>query len=248
MPVYVYGVVPAGAALDVRNPGVAGERVELVQHGGVAAVTSTFPGEDTRVRRRDLNAHLKTLETAFEQTTIAPCPFGTVLASREDVEAGFLAPRSEELQRLLSRLEGHVQMNVRAEYDETAILQEIVAEDRDVEAARDRAKELGAAAYYENIRLGELVSGRIAQRRGRDHGRISARLGALASDVVEDAADGGELLVFKGSLLVAKQTLPDFDAALDELAESEQGRIRFDAIGPLPPTAFATLEEAPSWA
>jgi hypothetical protein len=247
-PVYVYGVVPAEPSLLLADPGVAGERVELVAHDGIAALVSAFPADDPRVRRRDLVAHLETLERVFERTTVAPCPFGTVLGSRDDVEHLFLAERHDELQSLLARLEGHAQMNVKAEYDEEVVLRELVADNPDVAAERERAKAMGSAAYYENIRLGELVSARLAQRRAEDAERIAARLSALASATVEEPVNESELLVFKASFLVAQARFAEFDVALDELAEGESGRLRFEAIGPLPPTAFANLEAVGTWA
>jgi hypothetical protein len=247
-PVYVYGVVPAEPSLSIADPGVGGAPVEVVEHDGVAAVVSAFPADDPRVRRRDLNAHLQTLERVFERTTVAPCPFGTVIGSRRDVEERFLAPRSDELQSLLAHLEGHAQMNVKAEYDEEVVLRGLVADDPDVAAAREHAKALGSAAYYENIRLGELVSARLAQRRARDAERIAARLSPLAAATVEEAVNESELLVFKGSFLVGQARFAEFDRALDELAAGESGSLRFEAIGPLPPTAFANLEEVGTWA
>ena len=246
-PVYVYGVVRAGAPV-AAEPGVAGKPVELVEHDGVAAVVSAFPADDARVRRRDLLAHLRTLEQIFDGATVAPCPFGTVIGSRRDVEERFLAPRREELTELLTRLDGHVQMNVKAEYDEEGVLRELVAGDRDVALARERAQAMGDAAYYENIRLGEAISGRLATQRATDAEQIAARLSPLAVDAAVDT-DSGELVVLKGSFLVRRDGLDAFDAALDELAAAEAGRIGFTAIGPLPPTAFATLEpESGSWA
>ena len=240
-PQYVYGVVPAGAAVSVEEAGVGGEAVRLVEDDGVAAVVSAFAGVDVRLRRRDLLAHLRTLERVFEQATVAPCPFGTVVG--EDVREAFLAPRREELRRLLQRLEGHAQMNVKVEYEEDTILGEIVAQDRDVARARERTKALGSAAYYENIRLGELISARLAERRAVDAEAIHARLSALAAEAAPEAVEG-ELLVYKGSFLVARTRLEEFDAATEALVAGRPGRMRFDVIGPLPPAAFATLEAA----
>jgi hypothetical protein len=246
--VYVYGVVPAGSDVAIAEPGVAGQRVELLEHDGVAAVVSSFPADDPRVRRSDLVAHLRALERVFEQATVAPCPFGTVIGSRRGVEEEFLAPRREELRRLLARLDGHVQMNVKAEYDEDGLLREIVSEDREVAAARRRAQELGSAAYYENIRLGELIAERIAQKRAVDAERVAARLSPHAADFAPDFGDRSELLAFKGSFLVRRAQSAAFDAALEELARTDGERLRFEAIGPLPPTAFATLEGESAWA
>jgi hypothetical protein len=247
-PVYVYGVVPAGIDVSVADPGVAGRPIELLEHDAVAAVISPFPSDDARVRRSDLLAHLRTLERVFEQAIVAPCPFGTVIGSRQDVEDAYLAPRHEELRRLLERLDGHVQLNVKAEYGEEALLREIVAEDTEIASSRQRAKALGSAAYYENLRLGELVAGRIAQKRASDARRIAAHLSPHAADFVPDADDRTELLVFKGSYLVRREQRAAFDSALEELARNDAERLRFEAIGPLPPAAFATLEGEPGWA
>jgi hypothetical protein len=240
-PVYVYGVVAAGAALPLDATGVAERQLELVEHDALAAVVSDFPADRFRIRRRDMLAHLRSLEKIFEAATVAPCSFGTVMRSRDDVERQFLAPRSAELRRLLERLEGHVQMNVKAQYDEEAVLRDVVASDRDVAYARERTKALGAAGYYENIRLGELVAARLAARRARDAEHIESRLAAVAAESAPDPADDDELLVYKGSFLVRRDRLLQFDSVLEELAGADPEQIRFESFGPLPPTAFATL-------
>src|ERR687883_299528 len=95
--IYVYGVVRAEDLPAVSAEGVAGRPVELVERGELAALVSALPESDLRVKRRDLQRHLKVLEEAFEETTIVPCPFGTVLRSADDVDAVLLSGRREEL-------------------------------------------------------------------------------------------------------------------------------------------------------
>src|SRR2546421_7791218 len=116
--VYVYGVVRAEDLPAVSAEGVAGTSVELLEREGLAAVVSRLPTRDFRVKRRDLDRHLRVLEEAFEETTIVPCPFGTVLLSEADVEAALLSGRREELVAALRRLDGMVQLNVKGVYDE----------------------------------------------------------------------------------------------------------------------------------
>jgi hypothetical protein len=193
------------------------------------------------VRRRDLVAHLRSLEQIFAETTVAPCSFGTVLESRAAVERDFLAPRRKELAELLDRLEGKVQMNVKAEYEEESVMRAIVSEDAEVVRVRERARALGAAGHYENIRLGELVAANLAARRARDADHIAETLGATATDVVAEPAAAEGLGVFKGYFLVARESLPAFDDALEQLAGEP---LRIDSFGPLPPTAFAGLDRS----
>jgi hypothetical protein len=239
-PIYVYGVVSTAQSLELPEDGVTNAATRVVESDGLAAVVSTVPGERLRVRRRDLDAHLHTVERLFEQTTVLPCRFGTVLASEEDVRRHLLEARRDELHRLLEGLDGQVQMNVKAEYDEPEVLREVVASDPRIARLRERAKGLGDAAYYENIRLGELITEQLSLRRGGDAQRILARLERLATDAVTDE-DDAPLLVLKASFLVERKRVDGFDKELEALAKQDAPTMRFEAVGPLPPTAFVSL-------
>jgi len=229
--------VRAGAIDAPRVDGVSGRPVATIESNGLAAVVSELAERRLRVRRRDLLGHLRVLESVFDDTTIVPCAFGMVLPSREAVASDFLAARRNELLGLLERLDGRAQLNVTARYDEEEILREIVATDPRVARGRQQTRVLGRAGHFASIQLGELVAGALAERREADGGRLLGRLAAESDDVVAEATD--ELTVLKASFLVEG---PDrFDAVLEQVAKDEAPRIRFEAIGPLPPTAFAEL-------
>src|SRR3954449_10511145 len=115
--VYVYGVVRADELPALSADGVGDAAVELLERDGLAAIVSRLP-DDFRVKRRDLNRHLQVLEEAFGETTVVPCPFGTVMVSDADVETALLSDRRRELEAALKRLDGMVQLNVKAVYDE----------------------------------------------------------------------------------------------------------------------------------
>lgn len=227
----------AGAIDAPRVDGVSGRPVATIESNGLAAVVSELAEPRLRVRRRDLLGHLRVLESVFDDTTIVPCAFGMVLPSREAVASDFLAARRNELLGLLERLDGRAQLNVTARYDEEEILREIVATDPRVARGRQQTRVLGRAGHFASIQLGELVAGALAERREADGGRLLGRLAAESDDVLAEATD--ELTVLKASFLVEG---PDrFDAVLEQVAKDEAPRIRFEAIGPLPPTAFAEL-------
>jgi len=232
--VYVYGVVAADAD-EAGTEGVSGAQVERVVSGRLAALVSRLPEEGLRMRRRDLQAHLAVLERAFERTTVVPCRFGMVLPDEDAVRRELLDARRDELARALERLDGRVQLNVRVDFDEEEVLREIVVADREIAALRRRTQELGDAGHFARIRLGELVAVAVAARRESDAERVLAALRAAADDVAVDAA--GDLRVLKASFLV--RDAARFEAVLEELARVEAPQLRFESIGPLPPTAFA---------
>jgi len=234
--VYVYGVVRADELPAVSADGVGDSAVEVLERDGLAAIVSRLP-DDFRVKRRDLNRHLQVLEEAFGETTVVPCAFGTVLASEADVETALLSQRRPELEAALDRLDGTVQLNVKAAYEPDELLRELVAKNPDVARLREDSIRLGDAGYHQRVRLGELVAGLLDERREEDAARILATLSGVAEDVAVD--DPGEYDALKASFLVDRKQLDRFDARLEEVARSLQPVVRAEVIGPLPPTAFA---------
>jgi len=234
---YLYGFVSAGALEAIAAEGVAGEAVEIVAGDGVSALVSDLPDTELRVSRRDLRRHLDVIEEAFETTTVLPCRFGSVVGA--DV-GELLAERRDELLDALARLDGRVQLNVRATYDEELLLAGIVERDPEVARLRQSTQALGDEAYGEQLRLGELVAGAVMAQREQDADRIVAALQGEADDVVVEEPPEGVAL--KASFLVERARVPRFDAAVERIAAASQPLLRFDLIGPLPPTAFASVE------
>jgi hypothetical protein len=234
---YVYGFVPAAESPAIDAEGVGGGAVSTIEGDGVAALVSPVDDAEIRLKRRDLHRHLRVIEAAFQATTILPCPFGTTVESESDLEHGVLAGARERLLAGLARLQGTVQMNVKATYDEEALLRELVATDPQIAALRERTRAAGDAGYYERLQLGEIVAERIGARAELDGERLADALAADAVDVAVEAPGAGSAL--KASFLVEQKALRRFDATLEALARTEQPLVRFEAIGPLPPTAFA---------
>ncbi|MFL5937175.1 MAG: GvpL/GvpF family gas vesicle protein [Gaiellaceae bacterium] len=237
---YVYGVVAADAIPAIERQGIADAPVRAIADGGVAALVSALPPGDLRIRRRDLLNHLRVLEDAFAEGTVVPCAFGMVLSSDDAVRRELLEPRRDELLALLQRLEGHAQLNVRVAYDEDVVLHEIVAADPTITQLREQTRGLAEDAGYSlRMQLGELVASALGSARERDGEAILERLASKAADVVVE--ETGED-VLKASFLVSPKDADAFDRELERIAEEQAPRLQIDVVGPLPPSAFATLE------
>lgn len=232
---YVYGIVPAGVVDSIASTGIRGTAVAVLEEDGVAALVSDLPADGLRVTRKDLRRHLDVVDEAFRETTILPCPFGTTVASREAFVAEVLRAKREALAAGLAELEGTLQLNVKVRHDEDALLREIVAADPLI--ARLRLDAAGDDSIYgTRLELGRRVAEAVEAHRAADGGRVLDTLLAEALAVVEEPDDS---LALKASFLVSRRSQQRFDAALDRLAEAERTRLRFEVIGPLPPTAFA---------
>ena len=120
---YVYGVV--SATTQPEGTGIGARPVELVPEGDVAALVSVVPadefGEASLLERlndrswleRTAREHEDTLERALARTTVVPFRLCTVYESREHV-VEFLSAHGPALAGLLQRLEGRIELGVKA--------------------------------------------------------------------------------------------------------------------------------------
>jgi gas vesicle protein GvpL/GvpF len=241
---YVYGVVAesaAGARLDTL-PAVGGDpdtRIGFVRHDDVAAAVSPLRADRPLGKPEDLRAHAGVLNTlAATGAAVLPFRFGTVLADERAVEDEVLASGRDSFVAALERLSGRAQFTLRAVYEQDVVLREVLDERPDIAELRKTVAELPEdAAYYERVRLGELVAESFEARRQRDAEDIERRLGPLADGVVvsEPAAEDA---VADVSFLVSDRRREDFERTADDLARRWHGRVRLRLLGPLAPYDF----------
>jgi hypothetical protein len=241
-PLYVYGVVRDDDLRVPEVPGVAGAEVGVVRFGGLAALASQVSDTKVRARRRDLIAHSDVLTGALEGGTVLPLQFGIVFDDADAVESQLLERHEKELERLLRELDGRVELSVKAFYLEDAILAEIIAGNRRIARLRE-ATRTGpeAATYGARIELGELVASELRSRGQRDGAAIVDRLRKLAVDVKLSDDEPVEHEVLRASFLVERKRLDAFDKAMNDIARSQDGRMRFKYLGPLAPHSFTSF-------
>ena len=240
--VVVYGVVRPSVAVDAAVEGLAGAPVDVVAAGETAALVSEVETLDLRATRRDLLAHSRVLENALESSPVLPLRFGIVFRDRESVITELLVPRRAELESLLSRLEGLVELRVKAFHVEDEVLRDVISSDASLGrlAAGTRGLPEGVP-HPDRLRLGEAVAYAVERERRSDADAILERLTPLAEDVaLEPEPPAGYVLT--ASFLVDRDRVGAFDAAMDELARRSARRLRFKYVGPLPPHSFVSFD------
>ena len=242
--VYVYGVCRRRDAVEAWSEGIAGGEVDQVVHRDLAAIVSDVPGPRVRATRRDLMRHSNVLASVFEDGEVLPLRFGTLYPDRNAVVDSLLAARHGELHDLLARLEGKVELSVKAFYDERAILAEVVNGDPRIARLRDATRSQPPAATQGlRLELGEAVAHALESRRAADAEAIVARVQPLSDAIVVDDQQV-ENLVVKAALLVDRTRVAAVDAAMDALARDQAGRMQFKYVGPLPPHTFVAIESS----
>lgn len=220
---YVYGVTWAAARLP--------DDLDLVEHGELAAVTMPVDRRHLRAKRRDLLRHAEIVQRVFEVAPVVPLQFGVVL---DDVVGDLLEPRHDELVRLLTELDGLVELTVRATYREDDVLRTLLVEQPQLARLRERGTPM---------QLGEAVARALAARREADAQEIvrtlEPRVRATAVDELRT-----ELDVFRGAFLVERKRVKRVDAEVERLARAHAATTSFKLTGPLPPHHFVRFGEA----
>jgi len=236
--VYVYGVVDAGVAAP-DSCGIAAQPLRSVAADGIAAIVSDVPGSEPPLARAALTAHSEVLEAVLATATILPMRFGVIMDGDAAVRTQLLEPHRDELRAQLDRLDGRVELTLRATYEEAPLLREIMASEPRIRAVHAAS----SGSYIEQLRLGEMIAEAVEARRRLDTDRILSVLAPLAEDY-QLAEPRHERMALSASFLIPRSDIAAFDAAVDDVGRSQGDRMRLRYTGPLPPHSFVNLENA----
>lgn len=230
---YVYGVLPAGARTGDRVTSASlGGTVRTVEAGPLAALVEEIDDERELGTREDLVAHSEVLNEVAGSTTLVPLRFGTVLPDTEAVTEELLSLRREELLAMLDVLRDTVQFNLRARYQLDELLREVVRANPEVAELRRRVAGMSEdAAYYDRVRLGEIVAGEVAARRDREAGELLDTLAPLAVEHTVKEPSGMDHLL-DCAFRVRQTQRADFEEAAEQQAERLADRAQLRLVGP----------------
>jgi Gas vesicle synthesis protein GvpL/GvpF len=238
--VYVYGVIDR-ASRPSGGEGVTGAPVRTIEGGDAAALVSSVPADWRAAGRADVEAHDRVLTALAGRGAVVPMRFGTLMASEEEVRERLLERHADELTSLLARLDGRVQMSVKAFYVDEALLREALARRPELKR-RSRALEglPVAASQDRRIALGRDVAAAVEEQRALDEALLVERLAGVAEDI-QLAPLTSERQALAAHVLVSREQRPQLDAAVRELTTAHGDRFTVRYVGPLPPYSFCDL-------
>ncbi len=236
---YVYGIIPAGAAVPDGLSGIGRRPCRATSPcGAVAAVISAMPPGEALGTPADLRAHAAVVDELARLEAVLPLRFGGALADEEAVRAELLEPYQDEFAGRLAWLGGCDQFTVRGRYEGDIALREIVAEEPEVRSLRERLRGRDEVASRAGaLQLGELVAGALERKREADAAALAEALAphavATAGRPPGTAATAADL-----AFLVPRPRQHGFESAAEELGRRWAGRIRLRLVGPQAPYDF----------
>ena len=236
---FVYAVVEGEASVPRGLAGVDDSPVGLVTHGRVAAAVGVIDLDRPPGRKRELLAYSAVVDALAAAGAVVPVRFGSVVPDARSIVEDLLAPDEDHLAAELARLAGHRQLTLRASYLEDVVLAEVVGEDPEVRALRERTRDLPEeASYAERVRLGELVARAMERKRITDGDLL---LAAVLPHAAAHVLRPGKRLdhVLDVALLVPDAGRDALELVLEDLAEAWHERLRLQLLGPMAPYDFA---------
>jgi hypothetical protein len=240
---YLYCIYrcPEPQAFTARGIGEQGGPVHTIVYNDLAAVVSDSPVVEYDNSRRNMLTHTAVLEEVMAGHTILPVRFGMIAPGEGQLREQLLKRRYSELDRLLGRMEGKVELGLKAFWYEEVIYREIVAASPAIQQLRAAlAGRPAEETYYERIKLGELVEAAMNAKRAEDAAAIRAALEPLA---VEFRANDliTERMVLNAALLVEREREAEVDQAVQQLDAEMGQRMIFKYVGSAPPYNFVNL-------
>ena len=220
--------------------GNRGDLVTSLHYRDLGMVVSTSPEAEYDSSRRNMLNHTKVLEEVMEHQSILPVRFDTIAPSR-DKAYKLLESRYDELISELARIDGKVEMGLKALWFEGIVFEEILVDRSDIRQLRDSLQGKSPdRTYYERIKLGELVEAAVRDKRLHDEQMIMDALRPLAVDSRVNETYG-ERMILNAAFLVERVREPELDAAVQALDEQMKTRVLFRYVGPVAPYNFVNL-------
>lgn len=245
---WVYGIIPADAKLAElkRRRERLPADLRVVKLGELGAIVGEAPAETAKATRDQALAHARVLEAAVLDAPVVPFRFGTVVTDGS-VSSELLEPRHDELARLLESVKDYVQLTLKATYDESAVLGELIDGHPKIAQLREQTRGHDEILTRDaRVRLGELVSMALEQLRQYDAGAIIGRLNAVSVASRMEPLES-EFMVINAPFLVERRRMREFEDAAGAVADEQQERMRLTLLGPMPAYDFVPAG-VPSWA
>lgn len=244
---YLYCIIRCGeerAFGGVAPIGGDSGSVYAIPHQDLAVVASDAGTDAYDITRANMLAHQRVQERVMHELTVLPVRFGTVAngASPVDDVCRLLGRRRQEFERLLSEMEGKVELGLRALWkDEKAVFEEIAAQDNRIRGFRDSLMgKPPQATQLERIRLGEMVKEALERRRRSEATALLAPLRPIAHRTVENPVIV-DRMILNAAFLVEKQREEVFDRAVERLDREHGQQVSFKYVGPVPPYNFVNI-------
>ena len=242
---YIYGIIASDHRQEFGPIGI-GERGDIVYtlpYNNLAAIVSSSPVVKYAVTRANSMAHAKVLEEAMGEYTILPVRFCTIADEEEIIVDKVLKARYQEFTDLLKKMDGKMELSVRARWtDLPSIFAEVVEENREIKAIKEALthEKNEQKQYAGRIKIGQMVQKALELKKKKEAEELLEELKPLSLDCKENRFYG-DMNLINAAFLVTKENESEFDGKMQELEKIYGERKQLRYIGPVVPYNFVEI-------
>jgi hypothetical protein len=240
---YVYCIIATGEARNFGPIGISdrGDPVTTITYRDLGAVVSSISMTKYVVSKETMICHEKVIEAVMNDHTLLPVRFYTVAPNAEEVRS-LLRRRYLEFKKLLRQLDNKVELGLKALWrDMDATFQEIVKENAEIKASRDKMTGYSVKEADQDKRaLDEMLKLALEHKKAKVRETLLQPLRRLSSDSCLNMTYGDDMLM-NAAFLVDRTREKEFDGEVKELAARYNGTIEFKYVGPAPPYSFVNI-------
>ena len=237
MAYYIYAIIETDERLDFGPIGLGERPVYTLGPDGLKCVVSDAHLTEYIANTLNLGEHERVLEKVMQGHTILPMSFGSVASDEKEIILMLKKHRATFL-RLLNKLTGKVEVAVEILWkDIKAVFSEIAESNPKLKKLKSNS---GPKSRDDVIMAGQMVFQLLHEMKRRETETLVKVLRRASIDYLINPNTEDEF-VMKGSFLVDKTRMADFDRALDLFDKNNEKRMRIKCIGPTPPYSFANV-------
>jgi len=231
-----YAVILAGRECNFGIVGLDSRIVHSIHYKDIGALVSDYPRVDSiKLLRKNLAPYHQVVRKAWEHFTTIPARFGQI--ARDSGEVNIALRRNYQMIRSeLARLDGKVEMGLKAEWNVEDVFRYFIGRDEKLRAYRDRLMSRNELlSRKELIDFGGYFHERVNQARERITGKILAAL-PPGEARIEDIRDDN--MITNATLLIKEDLRKQLEDAIDGLGKSMGDEYSLKLDGPWPPFSF----------
>jgi len=240
---YIYCIIGTKEEKNFGPIGIGdrGDEVYTICYEDIGAVISSSPITKYPVSRDNTMAHQTILEKAMEDCTVLPARFCTIAKNEEEIVEKVLKGRYKEFKELLAKMEGKVELGVKAFWKDMDLIFREIAEIGEIQRLKAMVvKNPSRSTRDLRIKVGELVQSALEAKKKRESEKIVSELKDLTVDYRMNSTYG-DRWIMNSAFLVDKVKEKEFDTRMDELDKRYGDRIDFKYVGPVPPCNFVEI-------
>lgn len=238
---YLYCIIRHKGRKSFGNMGIRNNsEVHTIHYGDISAVVSDSPFEECAPNAENVLAHEKVVQQVMQEYTVLPSRFSTIVRDEQGVKLTLMR-LYPEFTRELAKLEGKVELGVKALWDPKAAIKEV--ENTSPEIVRLR-KEISSATPG----VAPLLSKKLEQLVRNELNRRADETSTKIYNILKGRTDHSKMnppvghMILNAAFLVRRSHIEKFTQ--DVIAQRKQYEVRGVELvltGPWPPYNFVNI-------